>query len=165
MGNYTLQQAQNDVASLRGQIAHLLATVTLGTVTVSGTLTADGSVTLASTVGGGWTDITLDSAWTAVSGYDAPRYRLLASNLLQLSGAAGLSAGRTTAANLNSSNPLPSACRPAKTHLYRNWGLTGGRFAVQIDSTGVIGGLAPGGINGTAQSAQFCEIDGIIPLD
>jgi hypothetical protein len=107
-----------------------------------------------------WHTITLDTSWSTVSGFDAPRYRLLPDGNLQLSGAATLSASRTTAANLNSSNPLPAAYRPVNTHRFRSYDSTAtARFAVQISAAGVIEGLANAG------GAQIIEIDGIVPLN
>lgn len=107
-----------------------------------------------------WHAITLDSGWSAVSGFDAPRYQLLPDGNLQLSGAATLASSRTTAANLNSSHPLPSAYRPVNTHRYRSYDSSPtARCAVQIAPTGVIEGLANSG------GYQIIEIDGIIPLN
>lgn len=107
-----------------------------------------------------WHTITLDTGWSTVAGFDAPRYRLLPDGNLQLAGAAALAASRTTAANLNSSTPLPSAYWPVNTHRYRSYDSTPStRFAVQISNAGVIEGLANAGGN------QTIEIDGIIPLN
>jgi hypothetical protein len=59
MGNYTLQQAQNDIAALRGQIAHLLANADITTLEVT-TLTIDGAITGPDT----WHALTLANGWT-----------------------------------------------------------------------------------------------------
>lgn len=146
---YTILQARREIANLRGVIAHLLASATLGNLSITGAL---GSV---------WTNITPDGGWTSAAGFDPPRYRLLAANILMLSGAMSRAAF-TANTNLNSANPLPSTCWPTNTHHYRgvdNLSVATVRAGVQINSTGVIEALT----NGT--SCTFIEIDGIIPLD
>ena len=108
-----------------------------------------------------WHAITLDSGWTAASGFDAPRYRLLPDGNLQLSGAASRAAF-TANTNLNNSNPLPSAYRPVNTHHYRgvdNLSVGTVRAGVQISSGGVIEALTAG------TSCTFIEIDAVIPLN
>jgi len=112
-----------------------------------------------------WHTITMDSGWSTVSLFDAPRYRLLPDGNLQLAGAATLSASRTTAANLNSTHPLVSPHVPLNTHRHRSYDSTAtARFAVQI---GGASSTTPGVIEGLANSggAQIIEIDGIIPLN
>lgn len=149
MGNYTLQQAQTDIAALRGQIAHLLVNAALGNVAVNGT------------IGEAWTGITVDAGWTIPSsaGYAVPRYRLIASNLLQLSGTAIAGAVNGTL-NLNNSNPLPAACRPASSIDFYTSDTIGTRCHMSISTGGVITAHW-----NSAVGSMVAEINAVIPLD
>lgn len=92
-----------------------------------------------------WHPITLDSGWSTVSGHPVPSYRLLPDGNVQLSGYASHAAwtGTTT---LNSSNPLPSAYRPA-TEPYFVGDIN--RAAYEITSSGVIQVLYNSALNNT----------------
>lgn len=103
--------------------------------------------------------ITLDAGWSAVSGYQAPKYQLLPDGNIQLMGNASAGSNQTASKTLNSSNPLPVGYRPATSKLFRSYNAQGNRGAVQLDPTGIITMLANAG-----SPAEFCEIDAILPL-
>ena len=107
-----------------------------------------------------WHAITADAGWSALSGYAAPQYRLLSDGNLQLAGAAQCT-GRATSLAFNSGHLLPVAYRPASTKIHRTAGdPSNGRFSVQVDDTGLITAVYPGGTT----NGEYCEIDGIVSL-
>jgi hypothetical protein len=104
-----------------------------------------------------WHNITLDTGWTAVSG-QTPQYRILATGDIEMAGAA-THAALTGTTNVNGSNPLPTAYRPASNHYLRTG--NGGTVADSFYTTGgVIEALNQAG-GGTVQ----VRLDGVCPLN
>ncbi len=103
-----------------------------------------------------WTDIPLDTGWTAVSG-QTPKYRMLPTGDIEFSGAA-THASFTIAQNLNGSNPLPVGYRPVSNHYVRT---SNGTTVADTfyQTTGVIQGL------GQASGSVQIRLDGVCPLN
>lgn len=102
-----------------------------------------------------WHDVSLDSGWTNA---DTLRYKLVAEkNAVWVQGAV-THASFSAAADINSSNPLPSEYWPANTHNIGGPGIPG-RAGAEITAAGVI--IAEP--NGT--SCTECDINGWYPLD
>lgn len=105
----------------------------------------------------GWHTITLDAGWSTVAGFAAPAYRMLSTGDLEFRGAAS-HAAFNIAQNLNGSNPIPAAWRPAtNNHVWRT-GNAGTIADSYYQTTGVIQGLG-------SNNAVRVYLDGICPLD
>lgn len=103
-----------------------------------------------------WHLLTLDAGWTSVSGFPLPQYRLLANGDIEFAGAA-THASFTINQNVNGSNPLAAAYRPANQHVWRTG--NGGTIAdSNYLSTGVIQAL------GQASGSVRVYLDGIVSL-
>lgn len=101
-----------------------------------------------------WHPITLDAGWTA--GSPAPQYRKdIVSGNIQFTGNAS-HAGFTVGTTINSSNPLPSAVRPASSHYYRS--NDNFRAGVQYLSSGVLEAFP------AAAGNTQVDLDGIVAL-
>lgn len=173
VAGYSLQQAQRDIAALRGQYAHLLANATFLNLSVDTLLTLpDGTLWNASGLAvSAWANITLDAGWTTPDlSRAAPRYRLIAKNLLQLNGSAAFTAG-SGAHNLNNSNPLAAAFRPTNPCDFQSTDATGSRLHMAIGTNGVITATfaslvaSTTSANAAPSGTWHAEMNAIIALD
>lgn len=106
-----------------------------------------------------WHPITLDTGWSAFSGYAAPQYRITPMGELELAGMATFGSTQTVNHNLNNTIPLPAAYRPTSSKLFRSYDGLGGRATVQIAPTGVIEALGS-----ATYPYTYCEIDATLSL-
>lgn len=159
MGNYTLDQAQRDIADLRGQIAHGLAFSEFLSATVAGTFTApDGTVwtNTGGMVRDSWHSVVLDSGWGG--GGNGIFYRLTAWHTVQVFGSIVRTTGTITAGtNINNSNLLPAAYRPTKT-----WNIGGTGIPTRAGAEVTAAGLLVAEPNGAA--CPECDIAGEYPI-
>lgn len=150
--NYTLDQAQRDIAQLRGQLAHQAASATFLNITIAGQLVLDT-----------WHSVTVDTGTSGWSGGNGIFYRLTAWHTVQVFGSSvtGTTMAAGTTRNVNGSNALPVAYRPTKT-----WNISGagipGRMGAEITSSGVI--IAINGAGSAVTAATEVDIAGEYPI-
>jgi hypothetical protein len=111
MADYTLAQAQNDIASLRGQLAHQAANAEFLNLTIDTRLLIGSGATLVATdpVSGGpetWHSLGTLAGFTVTLG----RYRLTPHNEVEID--LELAGNGTGAITTTFANSLPSAYRP-----------------------------------------------------
>lgn len=100
-----------------------------------------------------WHTITLDAGWTA--GSPAPQYRKTAGGNVQFTGNAS-HANFTVGTNVNGSNPLPAAYRPANPHYWRSNDQF--RSGLQLLGNGIIEAFPQ-----AAGNTQI-DLDGVVAL-
>lgn len=176
---YTPEQAENDVASLRGQVDALNEFQQIGTIegptTLTGGLTVDTlDVTGAITATGGtvssptlihtdsWHAGSLSNSWTTTSGFF--QYRLTIENELQIS--ASINGPSSSTVNGVTIITFPSGYQPLSTHTFPvATNLLPSSFTsiprMSITSAGVMQATGVGGNPGSA----FVNFEVRIPLD
>jgi hypothetical protein len=100
-----------------------------------------------------WHPITLDSGWTVEGGFSAPQYRFTVDGNIQFTGSQSLANPITGTANLNASNPLPVAYRPAHEKTIFSGG--DNRCQVVYQATGVLQAVGNSAISGAVATAEI----------
>lgn len=144
--NYTLDQAQRDIAQLRGQLAHQAASATFININVTGVITVEQP-----------TILSLSGTWTATSGDDLT-YQLLPDGHVHLSGEIIVGTGFSSPSTIAT---LPSGRRPARDECFPVAGFTTVPIVamLRIQTTGVIT------VYGVLASTNTVRINGTFPLN
>lgn len=107
---YTLEQVEDDLSELRGQVDAMGEQITVGSISISGTAGTNGTgeITIDS-----WHSFTPGASWTIPTGGFA-QYRLTPENELQISAVIQAPTGSTV--NNVTITTFPAGYRPTSTH-------------------------------------------------
>jgi len=146
VADYTLLQAQTDIASLRGQLAHLLATAEIINLTVDGTLEVQNAIVAApGGVAETWHDMRpLSNSFVGtVSSHYPPQYRLCADGTVEIAGYVQFPPSGGPNFNSVTFFTIPAAYRPSANTGTPKWAVCFetnvtpiGTPCVQVDSSG-----------------------------
>lgn len=160
LDSYTLEQAETDIATLRGQVQLMGEYLAVGSVVIDARAGSNGTGEITIDT---WHSFTPGNSWTVPTGGFA-QYRLTPTNELQISAQLNGPSGSTV--NGVTIVTFPAAYRPVSTHwfpvttnLYPSSNTSTPRMS--IDSTGALQAQGVGGNPGSA----FVNFEIRIPLD